>query len=605
MKKIFLGAFVAAISLFASPSALGAIFNSSRTIDIDGKQRRYVLYIPDGVSANAPLVVSLHGAAGHDTDRSPFRTSVADEVKCIVAYPQGENQNFGPFGTVPGWNATGEHNEEARFLKAIVDDIASTYTIDRDRIYCCGFSNGGMMTYAAANACGDFFAAFAAISGFPLNEFHHQFTGARPVPFLHIHGKADDFVKYSCMPIIRDAMVGRNGCNPVPTVTEVAGQYRKSIYSPLPGAESFPYEYIEVDGMGHNDYTDRTPDGNSAKTMWQFFKRFSLSSPCDKTLKWRQPLDLDGFNPSQHGWKVNDTATRLEYGTNAAPGNADNNVYHSLQFRPGDYSLSVALTGSTGEKLYVKIETLDGQHLFTKACDASRDAVIPFNVKTAGLYRIIIVKSSHAIKVTDLKIQSTATPVQAVNAVDSTLPGENAEPQEPALDPSFIEITQDQGKQHDTFTRTAMEAANGYTLYTATGDLQIAFKMLDIDIKDCDYVVIKFAEAVKGGWKVAWHEGQDLDDIPAGSTEVKITPTEAMIAAGKLPQLTMMTFFGTATPLTAKVKGVYKHSITNSGIDKVTTDATASQWIDLQGRVYPTPSRPGIYIHEGRKVLIR
>ena len=139
-------------------------------VTVGGETRNYQLYVPDKDLTNCPLVISLHGANGHSTDYSPFRKVVADEANYIVAYPQGKDIYFPVFnGNVPGWDASGEDNFDVEFLKAVIEDVASKYQIDRKRIYCCGFSNGGMMTYAMANACSDEIAAFASISGYPIN----------------------------------------------------------------------------------------------------------------------------------------------------------------------------------------------------------------------------------------------------------------------------------------------------------------------------------------------------------------------------------------------------------------------------------------------------
>ena len=55
------------------------------TIKVDGKNRSYKLYVPANAKDNCPVVLSLHGAGGHSTDKSPFRTDVADKAGCIVA----------------------------------------------------------------------------------------------------------------------------------------------------------------------------------------------------------------------------------------------------------------------------------------------------------------------------------------------------------------------------------------------------------------------------------------------------------------------------------------------------------------------------------------
>ena len=202
--------------------------------------RTYRLYVPNNVQANAPLVVSLHGANGNQWANRPMTTEVADAEGFIVVYPQGKTVNFYLANmNTTGWVSSGEDNADVEFIKAVIEDVAKKYTIDRKRIYCCGFSNGGMMTYALSNTCSDIFAAFASISGYQLNEFHFRHTGTRPVPFLHIHGKNDNFVLHSLMPTIVDEMVARLGANPVPVVTEENGKYTKSVYEA--GEGSFPY----------------------------------------------------------------------------------------------------------------------------------------------------------------------------------------------------------------------------------------------------------------------------------------------------------------------------------------------------------------------------
>lgn len=340
--------------------ASAAKVDKNVNISIDGKTRKYQLYVPSNVKDDCPLVVSLHGAGGNSTDRSPFRTSVADKAGCIVVYPQGLPTAFPGLGgmTANGWSAYGEENFDTEFLKAVIEDVAKNYKIDRKRIYCCGFSNGGMMTYVMANTNSHVFAAFAAISGYPINEFHLHHTSWRPVPFLHIHGKADDFVKYSLVHNVIENMVARNGACPVPQKTTKSGKYTKSIYEA--GEGGFPIVYYEIDGMGHSDYTDNTEDGSSAQTMWNFFKEYTVDSPCDTTLKWRPRIETEGFEPKKHGWAMNSNTTLLLFAT-AQKTDANQNVYRSLQLRNGKYKLCFKTQGETGKQVGVKIQKLTGK----------------------------------------------------------------------------------------------------------------------------------------------------------------------------------------------------------------------------------------------------
>ncbi len=585
-------------------SGKAARVNEEKTITVNGVQRKYVLYVPDNVAERPAVVFSLHGASGHSTDRSPFRTTVADQKGCIVVYPQGELQAFPVFGgNVTGWDASGEPNGDLDFFKGIVEEVAAQYDIDRLRIYCCGFSNGGMMTYANAASAAGFFAAFASISGFPLNEFHHRLTGERPVPFLHIHGKADGFVKYSCMPVIRDNMVARNGCNPVPEVTVVPGKYRRSIYES--GEGGFPYVYYEIDDMGHSDYTDRTADGNSALTMWNFMSRYTLDAPCDRTLRWRLNIDAKDFVPEEHGWTVNSDRTRFTYGLPKKANNADNNVYPSLQFGKGDYTLGLETAGTAGNKIYIKVESLDGKTLlFCRSGEVGEKVVMPFTVEDISEYKITIVKTSADDRFTAFAFHSCEAPADMEHCKDDVLP-------EPPAG-HLIEIAQEQGKQYDDFARTSFVRGEDYNTYTAEKDLQIAFKMMDVDVKDCDYVLVRFAEPVAAGWKLAFWEDITLADVPEGTTEYKFELEPSMLVSGVLPQICLMTFFGGyEVPLVAKVEGVYKHSTVAApsrvGMVK-SAGAVTEAYYSLSGRQLDG-LRKGINIvrvgNETKKVLVK
>lgn len=421
MKKIFS---VCMLMLFVT-MAFAAKANKAVNIMVDGKTRSYWLYVPNNVKENAPLVFSLHGTGGKKEDKSPMRTDVADAEGFIVVYPQGETIYFPVFGgSLPGWHSTGdaESASDVEFFKAIIEDVDKNYPIDRNRIYCCGFSNGGMMTYSQTNTSADIFAAFASISGFQLNEFHLHHTGVRPVPFLHIHGKADNFVDIARMPTIVDQMVDRIGANPVPVVTKVANKYTKSVYEAQEGG--FPYIYYVIDGMGHNDFTNNTEDGSSAKTMWKFLKQYTLDSPCDATLKWRPNLEAEGYTPKEHGWIA--TSTSLMYGDD--PTNTSKNiqnVYHAFQLAKGNYKLCFKSQGEEGT-ITVSIKKFTGNKatVLNQTVNIGEDATMVFTCDDDFAECRFRLNSTVAVKITDLALYSaTDEEVNAVSAPQASVGG--------------------------------------------------------------------------------------------------------------------------------------------------------------------------------------
>lgn len=381
----------AAVNNSAKAATQFSKVDEARRIKVGNIEREYWLYVPQGCPANAPMVVSMHGTSGRMTDKALRFHEVADKEKFIVVFPQGLIRNFPVFGgNATGWASTGEYSEDVDFIRALVEEVGAKYSVDRKRVYCCGFSNGGMNTYSLTNFCTDIFAAFGSISGFPINEFHMHHVGARPVPFIHIHGKADNFVKYSLVPNIIEDMVARDGANPVPVRTSVAGKYDKNVYEATEGG--FPVVYYEIDGMGHNDFTANTEDGNSTVTMWKFFKQYTLDSPCDATLKWRPNLEAEGFEPKKHGWIVGASTIAYMFGRDQKT-DANQNVYRSLQFVDGKYKMCFHIEGAEGTEATVKLVQLAGKKktVLNQTITKDGDVTLMFNVEDGwGEYKLTI-----------------------------------------------------------------------------------------------------------------------------------------------------------------------------------------------------------------------
>lgn len=566
------------------------VVHERRLLTVNGVQRSYALYVPIEVKAKPALVISLHGMYGtiytfykdiagvktkveqessedegvyfEPNDRSPFRLATADEAGCIVVYPQGVKRPlYG--GQNYGWLSDGESTDDIDFFKAIIEDVATRYTIDRKRIYCCGFSNGGMMAYAATTLASDTFAAFASVAGYQLNEFHLHATGARPVPFLHIHGKDDTTVPYALWPTIRDMMVARNGCVSVPTVTTVEGRYTKSVYAAEEGG--FPYVAYECDGMGHNDGTDHTEDGDSSKTMWNFMNQYTLDDACDKTLKMR----MDSTT-AERGWTETAAGAGaiLSYGTNKQSG--DSNVYRSIQLEKGTYTLSLKSNGIVNDRYFVKlVDVTNETHvLLSRSAKIGQDADFVIAVDDYCQCKLMITKEKATDEITEIAIHS-GTPKALSGPVEYT-----------TLE--FVEIPQSVDTDDTTIEP---ETGDGYTGYTPTGQLQVAFKMKNVDVKDCEYVYIKFAEPVpESGWMLSFTGG--TIDLPKGATEYIFVFTDSIRASGTLPECTLFTRWWGEPSQQIKVVGVYKAHV-----------KTISQPVDMveipqirEGNDTPVPS---------------
>ena len=376
--------------------------NVARTINVDGKTREYWLYVPASVKGqeNVPVVFSLHGRGGTDDpndDNSskygkPTFTSLADKEGFIVVYPQGRDAKsdqdkkdypgdwYNAFGNGTGWEATGKENADTKFIKALVDKIQDDYktrnnsnsniSVNPKKFYLCGFSMGGMMTYACAKVLNGTFAAYGSCSGYPLNEFHMNLATENPIPFIHLHGNKDNMLGIKHLNTIIENLLFRNGCDLSKQVINTGWSTTKENGEELNfkkydfiGVEGVPVTTVTFDGLWHNI------EASAPAYLWNFFKDKTTDMyKSDIEWKWDMPTInaniTHSSSPSYYGWKheVNSKNWSLTYGgggktecsihncSSADPNCTGNhNVYNSIQLTPGKHTLYAKMTSTSGE----------------------------------------------------------------------------------------------------------------------------------------------------------------------------------------------------------------------------------------------------------------
>ena len=253
MKKLSLLLFY--LSLFTSPAFAGEIV-------VDNISRNYIEYIPKNLGENRPLLISCHGMnqdAAYQKGMLQIE-SIADTAKFVTVFPNGIDKS---------WDISGDR--DIKYVLALIDEMATKYKIDRNRVYLSGFSMGGMFTYHAMNKIADKIAAFAPISGYPM--WGGNFTSSRPVPIIHTHGTSDDVVNFSGVANILAGWVRRNGC---PSKANVVKPYRASHITRHtwgPGDEGVEVVLMELANKGHWISNDIVMTGEE---IWNFCKRYSL-----------------------------------------------------------------------------------------------------------------------------------------------------------------------------------------------------------------------------------------------------------------------------------------------------------------------------------------
>lgn len=244
---------------------------------VNGVTRNCPVYVPQNIEKNKPLLIALHGrwGSGMDMANCTHFEVLADTARFIVACPDGLVRAELGGGSNTGWDAGGVTDDDVVFFKKIIDYMSEHYDIDRKRVYLCGFSLGGMMTYHCINVASDIFAAFASASGYRLNEYTPVYTCKRRVPIMHLHGKNDGFVVYNNLQPLINNWVKAIGANPDPVVEEKTGVYTRRHYLPLDGG--YEFDFYSLDGYGH-EYKN-TDSFNESNVIWNFLRRYTLDTP--------------------------------------------------------------------------------------------------------------------------------------------------------------------------------------------------------------------------------------------------------------------------------------------------------------------------------------
>lgn len=152
---------------------------------IDQSRQPYRLYVPAGHDRqrSAPLVVALHGTMGDQNTffdnpkyLQPSIKDAADRLGMLVVCPYGRGARE--------YRGIGEQD-----VFAVIEEVAKSYVIDRDRVYLLGHSMGGTGAAYLALHHPDAFAAVAPLAaayGWPAFA-----VNARHVPFWWIAGAND------------------------------------------------------------------------------------------------------------------------------------------------------------------------------------------------------------------------------------------------------------------------------------------------------------------------------------------------------------------------------------------------------------------------------
>ena len=290
---------VPAPSSTPNTSSISSNLIAQSTGTIQGKisyeeiDRQFILYVPTSYNSASkqPLIFNFHGYGSNANEQmryGDFR-SQADAYGFILVHPEGLDDVGGTsYWNMGGWSVS--VHDDVKFIDNLINLLMDKYSINAERIYSTGMSNGGFFSFHLACNLNASFAAIASVTGSMSFDTFNDCNPRKPSPVLQIHGSNDAVVPYdgllSIMKPVMDVMdywKTSNGCDEfVLSVPEV-------IQGELSWTETYIFDnclnntqniHLKVQGAGHiwpGSIFERIQEPDASKYIWEFFSKYDIN----------------------------------------------------------------------------------------------------------------------------------------------------------------------------------------------------------------------------------------------------------------------------------------------------------------------------------------
>lgn len=170
------------------------------TIIEGGIEREYIYYHPASALQNCALVFVCHGYGGSAQNIMNYSefNQLADEYGFAVCYPQGSEDGDGETFFNVGYDFQNNQTvDDVAYLQTLNTYFQNTYSLDADKVFCTGMSNGGDLCYMLACQASETFRAVAPISGMIMQDIMDDCNPTNEVSILEIHGTNDNVTYYN------------------------------------------------------------------------------------------------------------------------------------------------------------------------------------------------------------------------------------------------------------------------------------------------------------------------------------------------------------------------------------------------------------------------
>jgi len=262
---------------------------------IDGISREYMLYLPDSLPLNAPLVFVFHGFT--DNAESMMNWSrmnvVADKNKFAVCYPQGLKDEQGRTFWEVGYSFTqNQHVDDVKFVTYLTTYLQDKYELSSENTFATGMSNGAEMCIVLGCKAPEVFKAIAPVCGCFMKSTFDSIREIKPVSIFMINGTGDNTTSWegdmdgaqgwgAYLPVRTtfNFFVEKNGCTQVAidTIADVNrndGSFVVSEKHTKGINDNLVWLYTVVNGDHDWPGSSGNMDIDASKEVWSFFNLF-------------------------------------------------------------------------------------------------------------------------------------------------------------------------------------------------------------------------------------------------------------------------------------------------------------------------------------------
>lgn len=241
-------------------------------ITVNNQKRNMVVFTPNKMQEKMPLFIVTHGMNQspeyqYDGDKM---YEMIDTAKFVVTYLRSNGNT---------WDIGGTNDQT--FVSKTIDEMATRFDIDKDRVYWSGFSMGSMLIHHCIANMQNKIAAFAPTSGIQFSESPWN-NCKKPVNLLEVIAYGDDVFGYEQYGI-HDYIENYAKHDKHTKYSKQIGYKAKStnwqdgdLEKWTGGANGGEVWLFSYNNGGH------WPSDQNRFLIWNFCKRFSLNQPTAK-----------------------------------------------------------------------------------------------------------------------------------------------------------------------------------------------------------------------------------------------------------------------------------------------------------------------------------